>query len=404
MAGGGLLVDSVGARTSWAIASCIFLGAAALAVALTARMRGGRRRHGGAERPRADQGADGGDRGDAPARAAATGAGRRRARASGRREPRDAVESGHVVAGRGWTQDELVTGVLAGDRRALARSISLVEDGEPEGAEIVRRDLPEHGAGRVRGRHRARPASASRRSSARSSATRAASAGAVGVVSVDPVEPVHAGRPARRPDPARRSLPRSRRLHPLDGHAWPSRRAGRGDAPDAAARRRLREGRRVPRDGRHGAERGRGDRHRGRRPPRADARVGRRRAGAQGGDHGDPRRDRRQQDGPSAGEDDAAGGPVDRRARPGSATDGRRSCSPRRFAARACPSSGTRSRPAGPSWTSGASSMRGATGTSPARSRRSRSHGCGAASGGRCATTARCARSSRASGGARSIR
>lgn len=40
---------------------------------------------------------------------------------------------------RGWTQDELVTGVLAGDRRALARSISLVEDGEAEGAAVVRR-------------------------------------------------------------------------------------------------------------------------------------------------------------------------------------------------------------------------------------------------------------------------
>jgi hypothetical protein len=32
-------VDSVGARTSWAIASAIFLGSAALAVALTAGMR-----------------------------------------------------------------------------------------------------------------------------------------------------------------------------------------------------------------------------------------------------------------------------------------------------------------------------------------------------------------------------
>jgi LAO/AO transport system kinase len=49
------------------------------------------------------------------------------------------------VARRGWTQDELVTGVLAGDRRALARSISLVEDGEPEGAEIVRRIYPSTG-------------------------------------------------------------------------------------------------------------------------------------------------------------------------------------------------------------------------------------------------------------------
>jgi len=39
MAGGGLLVDAVGARASWAIASGIFLVAAALAVVLTARLR-----------------------------------------------------------------------------------------------------------------------------------------------------------------------------------------------------------------------------------------------------------------------------------------------------------------------------------------------------------------------------
>ena len=70
--------------------------------------------------------------------------GGRGARASRRREPGGAVESG-PVARRGWTQDELVTGVLAGDRRALARSISLVEDGEPEGAEIVRRIYPSTG-------------------------------------------------------------------------------------------------------------------------------------------------------------------------------------------------------------------------------------------------------------------
>ena len=49
------------------------------------------------------------------------------------------------MVGRGWTQDELVTGVLAGDRRALARSISLVEDGEEEGTEIVRRVYPSTG-------------------------------------------------------------------------------------------------------------------------------------------------------------------------------------------------------------------------------------------------------------------
>ena len=39
MAAGGLLVDAVGARASWAIASCIFFVAAVLAVVLTARLR-----------------------------------------------------------------------------------------------------------------------------------------------------------------------------------------------------------------------------------------------------------------------------------------------------------------------------------------------------------------------------
>jgi LAO/AO transport system kinase len=49
------------------------------------------------------------------------------------------------VARRGWTQDALVTGVLAGDRRALARAISLVENGDPEGAAIVRAVYPSTG-------------------------------------------------------------------------------------------------------------------------------------------------------------------------------------------------------------------------------------------------------------------
>ena len=43
------------------------------------------------------------------------------------------------MARAGWTQDALVAGVLAGDRRALARAISLVEDRSPDGEEIVRR-------------------------------------------------------------------------------------------------------------------------------------------------------------------------------------------------------------------------------------------------------------------------
>ena len=49
------------------------------------------------------------------------------------------------MARRAWTQDELVTGVLAGDRRALARAISLVENREPEGEDVVRRVYPRTG-------------------------------------------------------------------------------------------------------------------------------------------------------------------------------------------------------------------------------------------------------------------
>ncbi len=39
---------------------------------------------------------------------------------------------------RSWTQDELAAGVREGDRRTLARAISLVEDGDPRAYELVR--------------------------------------------------------------------------------------------------------------------------------------------------------------------------------------------------------------------------------------------------------------------------
>jgi GTPase len=42
------------------------------------------------------------------------------------------------VARAGWTHEELVAGVLAGDRRALARAITLVEDAAPEAEALVR--------------------------------------------------------------------------------------------------------------------------------------------------------------------------------------------------------------------------------------------------------------------------
>jgi LAO/AO transport system kinase len=49
------------------------------------------------------------------------------------------------VSGRGWTHDTLVAGILAGDRRALARAISLVEDRADEAEEIVRAVYPRTG-------------------------------------------------------------------------------------------------------------------------------------------------------------------------------------------------------------------------------------------------------------------
>jgi len=49
------------------------------------------------------------------------------------------------VPRKDWTHDQLVAGVRAGDRRALARAISLVEDRDPAAAAIVRELYPETG-------------------------------------------------------------------------------------------------------------------------------------------------------------------------------------------------------------------------------------------------------------------
>ena len=49
------------------------------------------------------------------------------------------------MARAGWTHEDLVTGVLAGDRRALARAITLVEEGSPEAEALVREVYPRTG-------------------------------------------------------------------------------------------------------------------------------------------------------------------------------------------------------------------------------------------------------------------
>ena len=56
-----------------------------------------------------------------------------------------------IVARREWTLEELVTGVRTGDSRALARAISLVENGDPIAFPLVRELYPETGKAAVVG-------------------------------------------------------------------------------------------------------------------------------------------------------------------------------------------------------------------------------------------------------------
>ncbi len=49
------------------------------------------------------------------------------------------------MARAGWSHEELVAGVLAGERRALAKAISLVEDAAPEAEQLVREVYPSTG-------------------------------------------------------------------------------------------------------------------------------------------------------------------------------------------------------------------------------------------------------------------
>ena len=46
---------------------------------------------------------------------------------------------------KSWSLAELVEGVRGGDRRALARAISLVENGDPLAYELIRELYPETG-------------------------------------------------------------------------------------------------------------------------------------------------------------------------------------------------------------------------------------------------------------------
>ena len=96
------------------------------------------------------------------------------------------------MARREWTLEELVAGVRAGDSRALARAISLVENGDPVAYPLVRELYPETGRATIVGVTGPPGAGKSSLIAALVAHVRAG-ARTVGVVSVDPSSPFSRG-------------------------------------------------------------------------------------------------------------------------------------------------------------------------------------------------------------------
>jgi LAO/AO transport system kinase len=91
-----------------------------------------------------------------------------------------------------WTQESLVEGVRGGERRALARAISLVEDGDPLARELVRQLYPDTGNAYVVGMTGPPGVGKSSLVSALVRLVRGEDVG-VGVLSVDPSSPFTRG-------------------------------------------------------------------------------------------------------------------------------------------------------------------------------------------------------------------
>ena len=212
-----------------------------------------------------------------------------------RRSARAATPSRPSDLSRGLDAGALVEGVRAGDRRALARAITLVENGDPLAYELVRELYPDTGHAYAVGVTGPPGVGKSSLISALVRHVRAEDADGRRHLR-RPVEPVHARRAARRPDPPRRPLPRSR--------ASSSARWARAATSAASPRRRSRRRWSSTPPGKElvfletvGAGQSEVGDHldRGHGRARAHARLGRLDPGAEGRDHGDPRRDRRQQ-------------------------------------------------------------------------------------------------------------
>ena len=254
--------------------------------------------------------------------------------------------------------DALAERVLAGDRRAVARAISLAEDENPAARRVLEILYPHAGKARTLGITGPPGVGKSSLIAALCTLLRARDQ-TVGVITVDPSSHItHGALLGDRIRLVEHFLDRGVYIRSMGtrGHLGGVAEATllAGVIVDASGRDVL-----AVRDGRRGAERGRGRRARRHRGARADARLGRLDPGAQGRRHGDPRRDRRQQ-GRSPGHRAHA-----RRARAG-ALAGRSRAPPRRDRDRrhrarpASRSSGTPSRstsarsPPAPTWPSAA--------------------------------------------------
>jgi LAO/AO transport system kinase len=96
------------------------------------------------------------------------------------------------VTSSGWTTEALVEGVLAGEPRALARAISLVEDADPAAGELVRAVYPHTGRAYAVGL--TGPPGAGKSTLASGLIGHVRSAGkTVGMISVDPSSPFTQG-------------------------------------------------------------------------------------------------------------------------------------------------------------------------------------------------------------------
>ena len=145
-----------------------------------------------------------------------------------------------VAARRDFTRESLAAGVRAGDRRALARAITLVENCDPLAYEVVRDLYPETGGAYAVGVTGPPGVGKSSLISALVRPCARAQDRSVGVISVDPSSPFSQG--ALLGDRIRLAdhFLDPERLHPLDGQPRPPRRARGGDAAGAARARRRR--------------------------------------------------------------------------------------------------------------------------------------------------------------------